>query len=171
MYYIQLVYSAVQSFKTVVKFIFFLIVDKMSELSSVDVQLQQCEECKKEGYTVIGKLSFCANCDLGRYWTTRSVFKNYSSVIIRGKFEGTLNVAVRRIHKGRGETKIITAVESETLIVVVHPNIVRYYTTEQDEYFWYVNVNNDQENNYKYVTKSLNTHQVHWNGIVCRNFE
>ena len=106
-----------------------------SKLRSVDVQLQQCKECKEEGYTVIGKLSYCMNCNLGRAdWTGGYVF--------RGKFEGTVDVAVKRLHKQK--TGIITTVEPETLSVVVHPNIVRYYATEQDRDFWYVNVNNEE---------------------------
>ena len=51
----------------------------MSKLSSADVQLQQCEKCKQSGtHKVIGKLSFCAHCDLSRGdWTSGISFKTY----------------------------------------------------------------------------------------------
>ena len=138
----------------------------MSKLSSADGQLQQhCEECKQSGtHKVIGQLSFCTNCIAGYSgWKGRYVY--------RGKFEETIEVAVKIIHKHKTTDEIINRLESETLLGLnVHPNIVRYHAREQDDDCWYVNVNNDEENNQKYVTKSLNTHQVHWNGIVCRDF-
>ena len=106
----------------------------MSKLCSVDVQLQLCEGCKRsDRLKVIGTLSFCTHCILDRVnWMT-----------FRGKFEGTVDVAVRRIHKGHGETKIITTVESETLRRVV----VRHYITEQDDDFWYVNLSYETKDN------------------------
>ena len=131
----------------------------MSELSSVDEQLQQhCKKCKQSGMLiVIGKLSFC-NCGLGG---------GSYNLVFRGKFEETIEVAVKIIHKHKTTDEIINRLESETLLGLnVHPNIVRYHAREQHDDCWFVNLNNDEENNYKYVTKSLNTHQVHWNGIV-----
>ena len=102
-----------------------------SKLSSANVQLQQCEKCKRsDRLKVIGKLSFCTNCILDRVnLMNKSVF--------RGKFEGTIDVAIRDIRK-RQIRKIKIIVESETLSVVIHPNIVRYYAREQDDDYWYV---------------------------------
>ena len=106
----------------------------MSTLSSVeDVQLrQQCDNCKRsDEYKVIAKLSFCRNCILGH--------GGWMTVVFRGKFEGK-GVAVKRIRKNK-TTTIITAVESEMLRRVNgHSNIVRYYITEQDDYYWYLNI-------------------------------
>ena len=117
----------------------------MSKLSAVDGQLQQCEKCQQsEDYTVIGKLSFCTNCDLGygdRAYFRRSFTSQpeiYGGDVYRGKFEG-IKVAVERLRK-QNTTGTITTVKSETLlrVDVHHRNIVRYYTMEQDDDYWYV---------------------------------
>ena len=120
----------------------------MSKLISVDVQqLQHCEKCKRsDKLQVIGKLSFCRNCILDRVnLARRTVLKIYGGNVFIGKFEGMV-VAVKRIPKHKKYNRIVTSVESETLRRVdVHPNIVQYYATEQDEDFWFFNFNYDEE--------------------------
>ena len=77
---------------------------------------------------VVGKLSFSPKDIIGS--------GGYGNVF-KGQFERTVDVAVKRILKENFDDRIRTTVESETLSRVDgHPNIVRYYITEQDDDFW-----------------------------------
>ena len=76
---------------------------------------------------VVGRLSFSREDIIG---------KGGFGVVFKGQFERNVVVAVKRILKKRDDG-ILTTVESETLSRVDgHPNIVRYYITEQDDDFW-----------------------------------
>ena len=100
---------------------------------------QLCEACKQSGTNkAIGTLNFCIKCLLG---------ERGSGEVFKGKFKGiTDDVAVKRIKKMQQETLTNTD-EWETLSRISgHPNVVRYYTTEQDDDYWFVNIN-DKENN------------------------
>ena len=75
---------------------------------------------------VVGRLSFSPKDIIGS--------GSYGNVF-KGQFERNVDVAVRRILKD--DDGIRTTFESETLSRVDgHPNIVRYYITEQDDDFW-----------------------------------
>ena len=108
--------------------------------SSMNAKRWLCDTCKTDR-RVIGKLSFCAHC--------RPIGRGNNGCVYKGKFEGNVDIAVKRILMMAQETGIATTVESETLSRVDgHLNIVRYYATEQDEDFWFVNnLNNDKKNN------------------------
>ena len=67
----------------------------------------------------IGKLSFSRGDFIGR--------GRYGTVF-RGKLEGSLNVAIKRLEKR------FTQVESHSLLKADgHPNIIRYFSTEESD--------------------------------------
>ena len=77
--------------------------------------------CTKGSIKTIGKLSFCTcgkpNCLLG---------KGGFGDVYRGKFDGQVEVAVKRVDKFR------TKVETDILRKAdCHPNILRFYITEE----------------------------------------
>ena len=76
---------------------------------------------------LVGRLSFSPKDIIG---------KGGFGTVLKGQFERNVDVAVKRILKKRDDG-IRTTVASETLSRVDgHPNIVRYYITEQDDDFW-----------------------------------
>ena len=95
-----------------------------------------CNRLGDDCHWVYGKLSFCRVCC--------TIGESVGSFFYKGKFEGTYDVAIKELSKDTKEhgnwNYIVTTLESEVLRRVdEHKNLLRYYITEQDSFYWFVN--------------------------------
>lgn len=81
-----------------------------------------------DGEKSVGKLKFNRNKKIGN--------NSSGTIIFQGKYEEEIDVAIKRIQKEDASVEI----EIEVLKKYhSHPNVVKYYVTEADDDFKYIN--------------------------------
>jgi serine/threonine-protein kinase/endoribonuclease IRE1 len=75
----------------------------------------------------VGQLSFSRNDVMG---------SGSFGTVYKGKFMGTIDVAIKRILREKVTSQVETVVMTQ---IKSHPNVLRYFCVEEDEDFVYVN--------------------------------
>jgi len=76
----------------------------------------------------VGQLSFSRNDVLG---------SGSFGTVYKGKFKGTIDVAIKRILREKVTSDVETVVMAE---IQSHPNVLRYYCVEEDDDFMQVSI-------------------------------
>ena len=79
-----------------------------------------------DGEKSVGKLKFNRNKKIGN--------NSSGTIIFQGKYEEEIDVAIKRIQKEDASVEIEVLKKYHS-----HPNVVKYYVTESDEDFKYIN--------------------------------
>ncbi len=79
-----------------------------------------------DGEKLVGKLKFNRNKKIGN--------SSSGTIIFQGKYEEEIDVAIKRIQKEDASVEIEVLKKYHS-----HPNVVKYYVTEADEDFKYIN--------------------------------